>query len=430
MYDFASVDGLGGGMELGIIQTDSFNLVHRTGILDLGAEVVRANRHLTGWTWDDNFGPAAPKNWKQVDVPFISSNPPCSQWSTLTRKDLRGSGAQTMQYTDEVFDYVAFLKRPPELFAIESVQQAFSTGRSYYQEKRDYLEERTGRKWELIWVMHSNASVGGASTRKRVFIVFSQIPFGVEYAQPMRIARFGDAVRDLEGLTLISRKQPYRRPATWWSAVRRASDGVDGHFNNPEINADYAELMDIAAEMNDPWIPGENLGMVLRRVWTKHGDSAIPKTWARHIDKMVAKDFELGINQTTMWKPDIMGRVVTGTGVFMSVHYKEHRLLTHRECFRLQGFPDTWNLWPVRDYKKLSSVVGKGVPVDAGRWLGTWAKAALDNDPGRIQGLPIGPHERKINITSAYKDTARFERPWDFTSNTIHEQSGLHVIQD
>lgn len=107
----------------------------------------------------------------------------------------------------------------------------------------------------------------------------------------------------------------------------------------------------------------------------------------------------------------------------MSVHYAEDRLLTHRECFRLQGFPDTWTLWPARDYKKLTLCPGKGVPVDAGRWLGTWVRAAFDGTPGTIRGEEIGERERKVDITNAYKYTERWEIEWDHTKNTIHDQS-------
>ncbi|QGT55115.1 methyltransferase [Gordonia phage Forza] len=406
-------------MELGIIQTGEFELRHRTGSLNLGAPVVEANRKLVGWNWDGNFTKDQ-KKWHVMSVPFISANPPCSAWSTLTRKDLRGADAKVMICTDEVFDYAAAMATPPELIAIESVQQAYSTGRKYYQMKREWLEEQTGVKYDLVWVMQSNAAVGGASMRRRVFVVLTRIRFGVEYAQPARVARFGDAIRDLEGLSLSSVKQPYRRPATWWSVARRASDGVDGHFTISSTDW-YAEVIEKAEQIQQPWVPGEGVAQVLQRI--HEAGVELPHQWQRNIDKIVAKQFNLGINQTVMWDPNVLGRVVTGSGPNMSVHYKEPRLLTHRECFRLQGFPDTWRLWPVRDYKKLTLCPGKGVPVDAGRWLGHWVGKSINQDPGTVYGRDIGERERLIDITHSYKWTLQNDTPWRYSSYTAHDQS-------
>lgn len=417
---FASVQGLGAGMELGIIQS-GFELVHRTGSLDLGAPVVEANRKLYGWEWDSNFTDD-PKRLKQVDVPFVSSNAPCSGWSTLTAKQHRGEGAKVLACTDEVFTFAAVQRRLPQVVAIESVQQAFSLGRPYFRRKRDELEERTGEKWDLVWLFQSNQALGGASVRRRVFITYTRIPFGVEYAQPSRIARFGDAVRDLEGLELTATQQPYRRPPTWWSTSRRAADGVDGHFNHPRWNTEFARLIEMSEDAGLRWRPGERLEDVLRRVWAARGD--LPHEWKRNLHKHLPKGFALGINQTSCWDPSALGRVVTGAGPMMSVHWSEPRLLTYREVFRLQGFTDTYRLWPVRSYNKLALVAGKGVPVDAGRWLGEWVKRAVDGDPGTVRGELLGDRERKIDITHSWKHTAEFEAPWRFAKHSLHEQVG------
>lgn len=414
MIDFVSVNGLAGGNELGHIQS-GFHLVHRTGSLDLGAVLLENNRKMFGWDWDSNHS----TRFESRDVDYIASCPPCSAWSTLTSKHLRGGDALVLKYTNEVFEYAAKMRKAPEIITIESVQQAFSTGREYYQGRREWLEEQTGKKYDLIWLYQSNQALGGATLRKRVFVVFSQRKFGVEYAQPVRIARFGDAIRDLEGLSLTSHKQPYRRPATWWSTSRRASDGVDGHFNGKN-NHWYAELMDMAADIEQPWLPNEPLQAVLKRVYER--TQRLPYEWERNVDKLRAKNWTLGINQTTCWDPDKQGKVVTGTGPTMSVHYSEHRLLTHRECFRMQGWPDTVRLWPVRDNKKIALWPGKGVPVDAGRWLGEWVKASFEDHPGTIQGEVIGDRERKVDITHSWRHTAEYEAPWRFSKNTLHEQ--------
>ncbi|AKJ72589.1 putative methylase [Gordonia phage GMA2] len=420
--EILSVNGLGGGMELGVLQSNpDFELIHRTGSLDLGSPVVEANRKLMGWDWESNHT-ADQKKWRTLNARVIVASPPCSAWSTLTRKDLRGADAKVMQCTDEVFDYAIRMVTPPEIISIESVQQAFTTGRQYYQQQRDRLEEETGHKYDLVWIMQSNASVGGASMRKRVFVTYSRIPFGVEYAQPERVARFGDAIRDLEGLSLTPSKQPYRRPPTWWSGIRRAPDGVDGHFSI-KSSPWFSELMIQARKINQPWLPGEGVAAVVKRLY--EAGETLPHEWERRIDKIKAKDFNLGINQTSMWNPDKMGHVVTGSGPALSVHYKEPRLLTHRECFRLQGFPDTWRLWAVRDYKKLTLCPGKGVPVDAGRWLGTWVYESLNGSRGTVLGETIGERERKIDITHAYKWTVEHDAPWRYSDHSAHNLASM-----
>ena len=424
-HEFVSVNGLGGAMELGFVQ-NGFDLMHRTGSLDLGAPLVEGNRKLMGWKWEANLTDNQ-RTWDRSSPAIVIGNPPCSAFSTLTRKDLRGDSAKVLQFTREMVDYPLLQKTPPLLIAIESVQQAFSTGRKFFQSERERLEEGTGHKYDLVWLMHSNASLGGASTRKRVFVVYTRMPFGVEYAQPTRVARFGDCVRDLEGLALTPHKQGYRRPPTWWSSARRATDGVDGHFNSKKANDQFSALMDIAASIGKPWMPNEPLEDVLRRV---HGAGRTrPHEWNRNLDKLVQKNFQLGMNQTSMWDPEKQGRVVTGTGPYMSVHYAEHRMLTYRECARLQGFPDTWRIWPARDYNKLGASWGKGVPVDAGRWLGNWVKEALEGTPGTVQGEIIGDRERKVDITQAFKHTLRYERVWDHSRNTVHEQQGLAGVE-
>lgn len=425
-YEFVSFDGFAGGGELGLIQS-GMELVHRAGDLDLGHVIPETNRQIFGWNWDSLFikkGEYTKRDVRSARV--LYSNCACSAWSTLSRKDLRGSDANSLKSTTMMYDYASKMSPPPEIIALESVQQAFSSGRAYYQEQRDLLEERTGYKYDLLWLMQSNASLGGSSVRKRVFITMSRIPFGVEYAQPSRVARYGDCIRDLEGLELTSAKQPYRRPPTWWSAPRRAANNVDGHVNDPVENKKFEELMNMASDMGEPWRPRETMDKICERVYNHYGE--LPSGWS--VEYLQKKNFNLGLNQTGMWNPDEMGKVVTGSGYMHSVHYKEPRLLTLRETFRLQGWPDTVNLWPARDYKKLIACPGKGVPVDAGRWLGDWVVRNLDGDTGTVYGELIGENERMVNFTNSYKYTLNQERPWDYAHNVRHEQVSEEYYDD
>lgn len=416
--EFVSFDGLAGGGELGIILS-GMKLIHRAGDLDLGYVIPETNRKVFGWDWDSHFKRSGEyARSETVSAPLLYSNCPCSAWSTLTRKDLRGSDAKVLKSTDALFDYAIAMKTPPEIVVLESVQQAFSTGRHYYQAKREELSEKTGHEYRLVWLMQSNASLGGSSVRRRAFIVYTRIPFGVEYAQTGRMTRFRDCVADLQDLNLTMAKQQYRNPATWWSASRRSSDGVDGHWNDPDTNQRYTDLMDRAQEIGEPWNPGEGSDVVLKRVYEKTG--SVPEGWK--LEGLLKSDFQLGLNQTSMWDPDGLGRVVTGQGYMHTVHWSENRLMTHREMFRLQGWPDTVRLWPSRDYKKLVACPGKGVPVDAGKWIGEWVTKAIEGEPGTQTGKEIGWQEYRYDITNAYKNTIKYERPWDYTQHTTFHQ--------
>jgi hypothetical protein len=60
-----------------------------------------------------------------------------------------------------------------------------------------------------------------------------------------------------------------------------------------------------------------------------------------------------------------------------------------REVARIQGFPDGWNIWPVRRAPDLGPGWGKGVPVQAGRWVAHFAARAIAGRPGSNVGVPL-----------------------------------------
>ena len=417
MIEFTSVSGLGGGFELGAVRTGDLELKYRTGSLSLGAPIVEANRNVIGWTWTSDFTDDY-RDWARPSSPVFICNPPCSAWSTQTRKDLRGAGAKVLKCTTEIIQYAGLQQTPPLIIAIESVQQAFSTGREYYQQLRMILEEVTGERYDLIWVFQSNVSLGGASVRRRCFIIYTRIPFGTEYAQPSRVARLGDAIRDLSGLQRTMQQQSYRRPPSWWSVPLRSSEGVDGMSSPDKANREYTHLLDVMSSHGIPWPVGTTTTHALRMLYKKTGE--VPEPWDRIAEKLIAKDFDLGFNQTMRWNPDGLGRVVTGQGPLHSVHYAEHRLFTYRECARIQGFPDTWRIWPVRDYTHVGAVWGKGVPVDAGRWIAQWVVRAVNGNPGTVRGEYIGERERKSDVTQSYKRTLDMERRWEHQDHVLH----------
>ncbi len=67
------------------------------------------------------------------------------------------------------------------------------------------------------------------------------------------------------------------------------------------------------------------------------------------------------------------------------------------------GFPDTWKVRPLREFKGLFATWGKGIPVDCGRWIGTWSRRSLEGNPGGNTGVEIGERERLIDVTNDFK---------------------------
>lgn len=72
------------------------------------------------------------------------------------------------------------------------------------------------------------------------------------------------------------------------------------------------------------------------------------------------------------------------------------RTLTQREAARVQGFPDAWKIWPVRHSPDLGPGWGKGVPVQAGRWVAKYAHDAIEGNPGPLRGVPLSVYDRKL----------------------------------
>jgi len=46
---------------------------------------------------------------------------------------------------------------------------------------------------------------------------------------------------------------------------------------------------------------------------------------------------------------------------------------------------------------------GKGITVDCGRWIGEWARRAIEGDTSDHRGEEIGEREWLLNYTHAHK---------------------------
>lgn len=282
------------------------------------------------------------------------------------------------------------------------------------------------------------------------------------------VPTFGDMLRDLEPLGLTMHKQRYvgaycdcedhggrfgrlaHNPRHTFTIPyssdwcrREMHDGtgfVDGH--NIEYKPILPRMLSLLYDERDNldgvvWEMGTELSDVMRAYVAKNG--CLPEEWrymswisvrdendqlvyqvdergkrtrvrrmVRRDEHLISSGYQLGVHQTKRWWDSQPTRVIAGDATNAIFHPHLNRTLTHRECARIQGFPDEWKIYPIRNTADLGPSWGKGVPVQAGRWIAYWAKQSLDNKPGELTGQPIpekhkaykkyGPAERELMV--------------------------------
>jgi len=395
MYRAVDCQGFAGGFTLGMVQA-GFTLVGKREMRGgFGVANCEANRHLLGNAWRSEA--TEPEAWSRADAEVVFGNPPCSGFSVMSAREFRGADSKINHCMWALVDYAALVR--PQVAVFESVQNAFTSvgGHALMRQLRARLEERTGANWDLYHVRHNAIAVGGAAVRRRYFWLASRVPFGVERARLRRHPVLNDVIGDLEPLGQTWQAQPYRSPASWWSASRRSRSGaVDGHvgLNNPLTR----RIRDLLAGVR--WDPGMAIGAVAQRYWDTH--ARLPDSWAATEEKIVKNEFFMGFTTPVRWHGDRYGRVVTGGGLHNIIHPHLDRTVTHREVARILGFPDDWRILPLRSVSGLNMTWGKGITVDCGRWIGGWIRTALDGAPGSYRGAEIGEREFDIDLTNDY----------------------------
>lgn len=396
---FIDCNGLAGGVAVGFLQA-GMQLAGRVGDLKLGHENMRANRPITGWDWEDEFS-ENPMDWHiPKDAQVVGGSPPCAGFSTMSRAEFRGIDSPANIHMKRLIQYAE--RVAPEMVAFESVQQAYTGGRELMTRFRKQLSDSTGYEYNLYHMLHNNASLGGAAQRKRYFFVASRVPFGVDPPVPTRVPDLIESIGDLRGLADTWEKQPYVYPETWWSSRRRSADGaVDGMKARQLTHAKRVE--ELLHWIDGYWPQGWRTQDAVKYCYDKYG--RLPDTWKTQEDRLVKRNFDMGFNQMVRWRGDRPARVLTGAAMDQAMHPTENRMFTLRECMRIQGWPDNWRLWGVRDVATHTLFSGKGVPVDASRWLGVWIKRSLEGNPGSMRGIPDGDHEFLIDSTHNYRLT-------------------------
>jgi site-specific DNA-cytosine methylase len=372
MYRFVSCQTFAGGFDTGMVQA-GFEFVHKVEQKGgFGMANCLANRHILGEKWTHQS--CAPDDWyAPSDVPVVSAHPPCNacMWALV--------------------DYTARVK--PEIVIMESVRQAFSGGRDLMLALRTKLEEKSGLRYNLHHVMHDAIEVGGAAVRKRYFWVASRIPFGVDFPK-VRQPTLAEVIGDLEGLETTWECQPYRRPASWWSAGARSEIGAtDGHMTRSGTGQRRAlDLLNLAEDIDEGWPEGAHIAQIVKKLHEKH--DKLPDSWgADYVKKIIENDYHMGFISVSRWKPRGNARVITGGALDLVLHPWLPRFITHREAARIMGFPDDWSIRPLRHNSNLRMTWGKGITVQCGKWIGEHVARALDGDPSPIAGKLIGDRE-------------------------------------
>lgn len=362
-----------GGFALGVVQAGFQILGKREQAGAFGVPAMEANRHLLGSDWVAEDGSAA--SWTPIKVDLLFGNPPCSGFSNrsaMVRGKLDNGEIGRVEYrgidsaaNSCMWDLVGFAaKCDPKIVIFESVQGAYRKGRQLMLDLRADLEARTGDQWTLYHVLHNVSDLGGAQIRLRYFWVAARIPFGVLpiHKEPVTVQ---DRIGDLEDKPLGS---------------------IDGH-----VVADTAQsrrISELAQAVT--WLPDETSGHAYARAVEENIEL---EHWS---DPLVSD------KGTTQFAPRRLNyakpsRVLAGDAPQKVVHPTQPRNVTPREIARLSGFPDEWTCAPYLEKRNNLYWWGKGITVEAGRWIAQAAHDAISGNPQLYKGELIGDREYLID---------------------------------
>ncbi len=419
--------GLGGGFTLGVHQA-GFDIVSKHEQPGgFGFKQAAENRHLLGeFPLDDS----APEDWfVDADMPYVFGCPPCSGFSMMSVRsgglDRRGCDATI---NNCMWDFVRYAARAhPQIITMESVTAAAKMGKPLMRQLQQELMDLTGHGWYMTLLHHNAYSVGGVAMRPRVFMVWSQTPFGIRTPRPTQLPLLKDAIGDLLPLELQWNAQARKQAPGWWEARKADSDLVTGHTY---ADADSRKARRIEGlHETGLLLPGDSLTSSAEKYWESTGgvwdretgqvitpgefppgydqmeiDRVVTKPAAKADDYALVTKGEMTIAEynekydrkmdpttiphpfitsmyeTIRWGWEKPARVFTGGGMRSAVHPLLGRTFTYREAARIMGFPDSWNL---DAYIGGEATFGKAVTVDVGYWLGYWVKNHLENLSGQ-----------------------------------------------
>jgi len=392
---FVDCNGLAGFMSLGFVQNE-IEMIHRTGTLDFGNFIVENNRKFLGNNWIADFSDN-PDEWELKKTDIVLGCPPCSGWSVWSGPNNRGLDAKAHEHTRAFMRYAGRVK--PKAIVFECVQQAYTQGRDVMLKYRDMVEDVSGKKYDLYHVKHNNLQIGGFSYRPRYFWVAVRkgIKFDAYTPEHTKLPRIMDIIGDLANMPQNWSKQEYTSPSPskYVSKLRSKTGKVDGHIGRDSINTQrIQEVFDIIG--NDRWPGNGDLGGAIKLAVKMNGNK-FPQAWKDIAPRVKRKKFKLGFSQPYRWKEDHWCNVLTGSALDHVIHPTEPRLITHRECARMQGLPDDWEIESSKGYSSLSATWGKAVPVQAASWLASALKDSLEGNAPDGIAQKIGDREYLID---------------------------------
>lgn len=422
-YEAIDCQSFAGAFTLGVEHAGIDVVAKREGAAGFGVSVFEDNiDHFPNMSVA-SIQTSDPEEWEPRDVPLVFGNPPCSGFSGFSVR-VGGGGSSGRPMVDYrsltapvnqcMWDHMRFgAACNAEIIIMESVTAAGKAGLPLMRDLHAYLEQLTGEQFTAYHVHHNHLSIGGASMRKRFFLVLSKVPFGIETYPLEYVPLYGDIAGDIEALPLKRGDQRIRRKpesARWAyeKGLHREDGKVDGHVLLPTSKARRTTaLAQALAELGDPWRPGEKAGPASKRyVDLMGGDPKVLlqlEDWnPNHLEAVQRRDWEPHIYQEKRWSPKKPAYVLAGYGLHETVHPTQHRTLTVREGARIIGLPDTWDVRGFIRGKDQQSI-GKGIPVHSGQWIAEWAKRALDGEPGAWVGEQTGEREFYVNNQLDYK---------------------------
>ena len=431
-FTVVDVNGLNGSLSWGMNQHGG-KLLQRTGYLNLGQAIVKANASLWGDGWVDTIDPSLPHEWEKWELgelaDVVVAVPPCSGFSLLTGKGLsRGTGnavnaGAAHPMNDCMWSSARYAARhAPQVYVFESVTGAYRRGYEVMQGLHAEIERITGERYTLTHWLHDCAVLGSPTSRQRYMFVCvkGDVPFGVtpvdEYAAT-ELTTTRDAIGDL-GLMATGRglrRIPKPALAGQFGRDRQRADFmVDGHFNNTDLRAEkglpppkwHAQVRDIAATLKaagGSWREGQTEPDALRALYQTAGmEPLIAIEGEKRAGKFVQNDFNLGAYFATRLIWDAPCGVISGSGGDSFIHPEQDRLLTLRECARIQGWPDELVIefdQKVFGKEHITAVWGKAVtpPVadHAAGEIAEWLEHPVA--PGKTIGEKIGDREYLID---------------------------------
>jgi site-specific DNA-cytosine methylase len=372
----------------------------RTGTLNFGNPVAETNRHHLGNSWSTFFSDD-PNEWPVTNADVVAGCPPCSGWSVWSGPANRGPDSAAHEHTRAFMRYAG--RVAPKVIVFECVQQAYTQGRDVMNKYRLMVEEISGKKYDLYHVKQNNLQLGGFSYRPRYFWVAVRkgLKFGAQVTEQKEMPKIMDIIGDLAKLPQQWEEQKYIEKHSKFTKNLRSQNGkVNGHIGKNTIHAQrIQEVFDLIG--NDGWKGNGDLGGALKLAVENNG-GVFPQRWVDISPRVIRKEFKLGFSQPYRWKEDHWCNVLTGSALDHVVHPTEPRLLTHRECARMQGLPDDWDIEGAKDYSSMQAVWGKAVPVQAAKWLGDAIVASLSGEPNGPQGELIGDREWLIDTDRGF----------------------------